>query len=135
MTIGACGGGAATRGAGAVGTPGAPGKGPDGFRGADCDVYIDMSDNEGATYDGGSSPLWLILAHELTSGHAYHNFKGTAAATAWERQNQAITSEREHAAEHNEVLGPPLIPLRPLENPPAGGAPPAPPAPKKGGWW
>ncbi len=130
MTIGAMGGGATTRGAGAMGTPAAPGLGPDGFRGANSDVYIDMSNNGGAGYPHGF-PLWLVLAHELTSGHAWQNFRGTAAATFWERENQAITSEREHVAEHNEVFGPPFMPLRPLFPPPVAPVPP----PTNGGWF
>jgi hypothetical protein len=86
------------------GIPGV-GKGP----GADMTVYIDRSNN--AQADGRTgyadpadpktfAPLWLILAHELTTGHAFHGIQGDTSETRNGAEFQAITSENAHRAEH-----------------------------------
>jgi hypothetical protein len=76
--------------------------------GSDTDVYIDMSNNNKHGYPAprGTTrrpPLWLILAHELTSGHASHCIAGTlpratgnAGVDQAARENQAIESENVH---------------------------------------
>jgi hypothetical protein len=101
------GGGLTTRPPGSEGTVAKPGKGPDGDVGSDCTVGIDMSNNGGKGYPDPLlpgrplMPLWLILAHELTTGHASHNTKGTAAATSPAREAQAQASENAHREAHN----------------------------------
>jgi len=79
---------------------GTPGHGPDGDLGSDTVVYVDRSNCDGKGYWHGR-PVWLILAHELTTGHGYHNVIGTAAQTSLQREEQAIRSENEHARAHN----------------------------------
>lgn len=82
--------------------------------GADTDVYIDLSNNNKRGYPaparsgGVRPPLWLILAHELTSGHAYHCVSGTiphptgnAQVDQAARENQAIDSENVHRRSHH----------------------------------
>jgi hypothetical protein len=51
-------------------------------------------------------PMWLGLAHELTTGHAFHNATGTRDAADPERQ--AWISENEHRKEH---IGMDVIPI------------------------
>lgn len=91
---------------------GKPGTGDDGNAGADTDVWIDMSDNADEKGPKGydiplpaplkpiPNPMWLVLAHELTSGHAYHYTRGTGATTDPGREEQARTSENDHRREH-----------------------------------
>lgn len=78
---------------------GAPGRGPDDKIGVDATVLVDMSNNGGKGYQH-SYPMWFVLAHELTTGHAYHAVMGTSAQTRNERERQAIASEHAHAAAH-----------------------------------
>lgn len=114
-TIGRCTGGATVPASmddastNANGTPGP---------GSDTDVYIDMSNNNKHGYpaprgSGARPPLWLILAHELTSGHAYHCAGGTITHTTGNaeqdkanRENQAIDSENQQRREHHLHLRP-----------------------------
>lgn len=86
---------------------GSPGTDANGVVGGNADVYIDMSNNNGAGYaprgkDGQPipSPLWLILAHELTTGHASHCANGTSGRTHAEMESQAILSEAPHRETH-----------------------------------
>jgi hypothetical protein len=79
-------------------------------RGSDTDVYIDRSNNNGDQYPETGDirpPLWLILAHELTTGHAFHCARGTLPAPSGNakidelnRENQAIASENVHRRAH-----------------------------------
>ena len=78
---------------------GNPGRGHDGDIGTHAFVWIDMTENWGAGYPHGA-PGWLILAHELTSGHAHTYVHGRAAQTPEGREQQAIDSENEHRREH-----------------------------------
>lgn len=95
MTVGDAGGGATVYpGAGLEREDGSAGPG------TNTSVYIDDSNNDGDGYRHGS-PMWLVLAHELTSGHAYHASRGTGARTAAGRERQAIASENEHRQEHD----------------------------------
>jgi hypothetical protein len=110
--IGSCLGGATTwtSPSSVVQPNGNPGRDSRGKVGGDATVYIDRSNNHGRGYNVPGQPnlpcpLWLILAHELTSGHAYHVTRGTSAATQDEAENQAISSENEHRAEHGEAFG------------------------------
>ncbi|MEP6983946.1 MAG: hypothetical protein ABI853_09910 [Sphingomicrobium sp.] len=78
--------------------------------GTETNVYIDMSNNSKNGYPAppGTTrrpPLWLILAHELTSGHASHCVAGTLPHPTGNdkvdeaaRENQAIESENVHRA-------------------------------------
>ena len=105
-TIGSCCGGATVPGSlrDAQSKPnGTPG------RGSDTDVFIDISDNNKRQYSSGGRkvPLWLILAHELTTGHAFHCARGTLPAPTGNalidelnRENQAIASENVHRRAH-----------------------------------
>jgi hypothetical protein len=81
--------------------------------GADTDVFIDMSNNDQHGYkapegSGSRKPqLWLILAHELTGGHASHCIDGTVPFTTGDekidkanRENQAILSENKIRTAH-----------------------------------
>lgn len=68
--------------------------------GADPTVYLDASNNSGKGYyvfdpagEPISEPPFLILAHELCTGHAYHNIRGTALRTSSKREQQAIDHE------------------------------------------
>src|SRR5262249_7856614 len=81
---------------------GSAGKGRDGKPGADMTTYLDRSNNaqtDGTTgypdpaNPGQPAPLWLILAHELTTGHAYHGVQGRIFRTMEGAENQAILSE------------------------------------------
>jgi hypothetical protein len=76
-----------------------PGKGVDGDAGTNADVYIDMSNNYGSGYDQGI-PMWLILAHELTGGHAFHAIHGTSEKDETGKEAQAIDSENRFRTEH-----------------------------------
>jgi hypothetical protein len=101
------GGGVTTRPPGAQVQPnGQPGTGADGNPGSDCTTYVDITNNQGGGY-GHGYPMWFVLAHELTTGHASHNVAGTAATTSAGRERQAISSEHAHAEAHG-------LPLRPL---------------------
>lgn len=103
-------GGACTRRppmGGVVQPDGSPGTGPDGQPGNDTSVYIDESNNGGKGYvdydrqgNPSPSPMWLKLAHELTSGHALQFVTGTAPQDKKGRENLAIQSENSHRAEH-----------------------------------
>lgn len=77
----------------------------DGEKGSDVDVFIDITDNNGNGYRLDESPmkvpLWLILSHELTDGHAYHCTAGTLKVSHTGSENQAIEAENEHRKEHN----------------------------------
>ncbi|TAK67350.1 MAG: hypothetical protein EPO19_11310 [Betaproteobacteria bacterium] len=106
------GGGVTSIPAGSTGTPANPGKGADGNTGASTTTHIDISNNGGAGYPHGF-PMWFVLAHELTTGHASHCVAGTSAATYAGRERQAIGSEHAHADEHG-------LPKRPLP-PDSGG--------------
>jgi len=107
VPISAGGGGITTRPAGSeVQANDQPGNGPDGNPGSDCTSFVDISNNGGAGYPHGY-PMWFVLAHELTSGHAFHNTQGTAGRTGIERERQAIASEHDPAIHHS-------LPLRPL---------------------
>jgi hypothetical protein len=96
---------------------GNPGRASDGQIGSDVDVYIDYSDYARRGYDFQGPkpqlnkiecPQWIILAHELTSGHASWCIKGeelsptskgvTAATYKAVRENRAIRSEQSHRA-------------------------------------
>jgi hypothetical protein len=69
--------------------PKANGKSGDG---SDATVYIDISNNAGTGYDEAlrkltgqkdiKCPMWIVLAHELTTGHARQALTGT-----WPRTN------------------------------------------------
>ena len=63
-----------------------------------------MSRNNGQGYDH-CMDTWLILAHELTSGHAFHLMAGTSAVTKdeaeAEAEAQAIRSENKHREEYH----------------------------------
>ena len=52
----------------------------DGQVGSDVELWIDTSDNAGRGYPptppGVPAPLWVIIAHELTTGHATHFVSG-----------------------------------------------------------
>jgi hypothetical protein len=102
-TIGSCRGGATVPSS--VGDASAKADGSPG-PGSDVEVFIDTSNNNKQGYpapagSGDRKPeLWLILAHELTGGHAYHCITGTLPHTTGEkeqdeanRENQAIESE------------------------------------------
>jgi len=100
-TIGQVGGGAISRKPGAI-------LQPDGSAGpgSDSTVYIDSSNNNYLGYhgfDAGGSiidaSLFIILAHELCAGHAFHNANGTAEATSAGREMQAIIHENRIRAE------------------------------------
>lgn len=91
-------------------TPAGPGIGPDGMPGGNTTVYIDITNNNGHGYDHGY-PIWFVLAHELTTGHAFHLINGTDGPSAAEAEHQAITSEHAHALEH------PRLPLRDPNDP------------------
>lgn len=123
MPVKGGGGAATTRSAGSEGTPAAPGKGPDGNTGASCTTYMDISNNGGKGY-GHGYPMWFVLAHELTTGHASHNVAGTAAGTSAARERQAIASEHAHADEHGLPKRPlPEVPDKFEENPTQGVGP------------
>ncbi len=127
LTVGDGGGAVTTGGAGSSKQPdGSPGTGPDGNPGSDCTTYVDMSNNGGAGYPHGA-PMWLVLAHELTSGHAFHMTQGTDGPSAAEAETQAIESENTHREEH----GLPKHPLPGDEAPPDGDGGGG----KGGGWW
>ncbi len=99
-TVEKCGGGATVaKDNGGYTTPSGPGKGTDGNVGSDADVYIDMTNRNGKGYDHGMDQ-WLILAHELTSGHAAQLVAGTCAVAKKDAEAQAIDSENRHRAEH-----------------------------------
>jgi hypothetical protein len=87
--------------------------------GSNVDVYIDESDNgrKGYNYQGPAPglntiecPLWLILAHELTTGHASWCIQGqeyTEGSNKWSKEvakakseNRAKRSESEHRTAH-----------------------------------
>ena len=78
---------------------------PDGTPGRGCNtgVFIDITNNNGLGYPHGA-PMWLVLAHELTTGHASHNVSGTAARTSEGCEFQARESENEHREEHGMTL-------------------------------
>jgi hypothetical protein len=100
---------------------GQPGKGGDGAVGSDTDVWIDASDfartgkykiqGPAPNYNTIECPQWLILAHELTTGHASQcvqgleygpNSKGMTAETyVAHRENRAIASEAAHREHHH----------------------------------
>jgi hypothetical protein len=111
MTLDGTGGGATTVQPGGQQTPaGAPGTGPDGAAGTDATVWIDISNHDGHGYDHGF-PMWFVLAHELTTGHASHQVAGTAGRTSAAREKQAIECEHAHALAH------PRLPLRDPDDP------------------
>jgi hypothetical protein len=101
---------------------GNPGKGPDEQVGSNVDVYIDYSDYARNGYDFQEKekpnkiecPQWIILAHELTTGHASWCIKGLeigpnskgVGETTWEaeRENRVIDSEQPHRAKHKPKL-------------------------------
>jgi hypothetical protein len=98
---------------------GSPGTAADGKAGTDVNVYVDISDNGSKGYKdqtGAKVPIWLVLAHELTTGHAYHQSRGTQIPAPvvngvlrdHARENQAIVSENEHRKAHK-------MPERPLK--------------------
>jgi len=100
-TIGQVGGGAISRGPGAT-------LQPDGSAGpgSDSTVYIDSSSNNDLGYHGFDTggniidaSLFIILAHELCTGHAFHNANGTAETTSAGRETQAISHENRIRAE------------------------------------
>lgn len=94
------------------------GNGADGQVGSNVDVYIDNSDFARHGYDFQEKekpnkiecPQWIILAHELTTGHASWciqglelgpNSKGMTEETyGAERENRVIDSEQPHRAAH-----------------------------------
>jgi len=78
---------------------GSPGIGPDNHVGSDAIVYIDMSNNQKKGYRH-RKPMWLVLAHELTSGHAYHSMMGTELQLRIPSERQAIGCENVHALDH-----------------------------------
>ncbi len=83
-----------------------PGIGPDSHVGSDAIVYIDVSNNQKKGYSH-RKPMWLVLAHELTSGHAYHTVMGTEFQLRIPSERQAIACENAHALDHG-------MPPRPL---------------------
>jgi hypothetical protein len=78
---------------------GNPGRGTDGQPGSNADVYIDMSGKLPRGYRHGC-PMWLVLAHELTSGHATHVVAGTAGRTRSREEYDTIVCEHAHVAGH-----------------------------------
>jgi hypothetical protein len=95
MTLEECGGGATIgeQGKGSQGSDGQPGE-P-----SHAKVWIDPSDLSGLGYLH-QTPVWLILAHELTTGHANMLIKGMhPVADAGERA--ARVSENRHRDEHD----------------------------------
>lgn len=109
-TLADAGGGATDVPPGGSMTPGGPGTGPDGLPGGDTTIRIDITNNNGHGYDHGY-PMWFVLGHELTTGHAFHMTQGTDGPTAADAERQAITSEHAHALEH------PRLPLRDPNDP------------------
>jgi hypothetical protein len=101
---------------------GNPGKGADQQVGSDVDVYIDYSDFARHGYDFQERekpntiecPQWIILAHELTTGHASWCIQGLELGpnskgmteTTWEaeRENRVIDSEQPHRTAHRPKL-------------------------------
>jgi len=97
---------------------GNPGKGPDGQPGSNADVYIDNSDFARHGYDFQAPetnqkiecPQWIILAHELTTGHASWCIQGlelgpeskgmTTETYKAKRENRVIDSEQPHRLAH-----------------------------------
>lgn len=86
--------------------------------GSNTDVYIDMSNNNGHGYridinsgggvTGAPAELYVILAHELTTGHAYHCITGTLPHPTGNekvdeaaRERQAIDSENNFRKQHS----------------------------------
>lgn len=103
---------------------GDPGTGNDGTDpndndvGSDVDTYIDVSDNGGNGYPphkpGVPAPLWIILAHELTTGHASNFSSGIGSSkvvggeNVYDRDGEeaaAGQSENPHRAAHGPGLG------------------------------
>ena len=113
-TIGSCNGGATVTSS--LSNASMDGRGNPGS-GTGADIYIDTSNNHEAGYNtnsGGSqkkAPLSLILAHELSSGHAFQSITGTlphptddSEVDEANRENAAIDCEnrgwrRDHRAE------------------------------------
>jgi hypothetical protein len=111
MTLDDTGGGATTVNAAGMHTPaGNPGRGPDKQVGSDATVFVDISNHDGHGYDHGF-PMWFVLAHELTTGHAFHEVTGTDGRTPGEREQLAVESEHAHALAH------PRLPLRDPNDP------------------
>lgn len=70
--------------------------------GADTDIYIDISDNDGKGYyvfDARGRPIsfppFIRLGNLLCTGSAYHNARGTSARTPAVRAAQAIKHEND----------------------------------------
>ncbi|GIV58082.1 MAG: hypothetical protein KatS3mg042_0995 [Rhodothermaceae bacterium] len=70
--------------------------------GSGSDMFLDITDNGGRGYfvvdDQGNpinDPMFLVLAHELCTGHAYHNIRGTRALTPGTREQQAVEHENQ----------------------------------------
>lgn len=98
--------------------------------GSDADVYIDMSDNHGAGYSvdvnygggvtGEKARPFVILAHELTTGHAYHCINGTLPhptgvkkVDEHNREAQAIESENRFRKQQNPKMHPRVMTASP----------------------
>ncbi len=107
-TVGKCGGGATVPKNATGGYP--DDQGHEGS-GVGSDVYIDMGNNNGKGYPKPVRDGWLILAHELTGGHAYQLVSGTCAKDKDAAERQAIDSENEQRTEHGGEKG--GYPLRP----------------------
>jgi hypothetical protein len=73
---------------------------PDGTPGAgsDVDVYIDLGDNDGKHY-GHGYPMWFVLAHELTTGHASHVIAGKAKPVRSREEYDTVVCEHGHLVE------------------------------------
>ena len=77
---------------GACEQPGGPGPG------SDAHVYIDLNDNDGKHY-GHGYPMWFVLAHELTTGHASHVIEGKAKPVRSREEYDTIVCEYGHLVE------------------------------------
>ena len=96
---------------------GQPGVGTGHVPGSDATVYIDLSDRDGQGYAHGY-PMWFVLAHELTTGHATHVITGTAERVRSREEYATIVCEHGHVVEDrtltrrdpNNASGPRLAP-------------------------
>jgi hypothetical protein len=79
---------------------GSGGQGSDGNPGSDANVYIDISGKAPNGYKHGY-PMWLVLAHELTTGHATHAIAGRIKRRHSEEEYTTIVCEHSHVTDHN----------------------------------
>jgi hypothetical protein len=103
-------------------------QGANGANGPGCDatVYIDLSDNAKHGYptpdgSGRHPPLWLILAHELTGGHASHCIDGSLPHSVGDKKIDEANRENQAIASENAIRDQYDMPHRPLKKPKEGG--------------